>query len=257
MARPVKVIIASEEVRAELQRRAKAPTSAHRDRFGANIILLRLEGLKIESVAKRLKTSMPTVSTWSGRFETHGLDGLNDKVGRGRKPSIPQKKIERVVAEVTRPPKNRKRWSVRSMGRHTGISHSTVQRIWSKNGLKPHVVKTFKLSNDPKFEEKFWDVIGLYLDPPAKALVLCCDEKSQCQALERTQLGLPLAPKRPRTMTYDYTRHGTITLFAALDAMKGKLIARTEERHTHVEADRPRNAQGTRHPSDPGQLRHS
>ncbi len=198
MARPVKVITASAEVRAELQRRAKAPTSAHRDRFRANIILLRLEGLKIESVAKQLKTSMPTVSTWSGRFEAHRLDGLNDKAGRGRKPSIPRKKIERVVAEVTRPPKNRKRWSVRSMGRHAGLSHSTVQRIWSKNGLKPHVGRTFKLSNDPKFEEKFWDVIGLYLDPPAKALVLCCDEKSQCQALERTQL-------------------------------------RTEERHTHVE----------------------
>jgi transposase len=235
MVRPIKVITASAEVRAELQRRTNAPTSAHRDRFRANIILLRLEGLKIETIAKQLKTSMPTVSTWSGRFEVHGLDGLNDKGGRGRKPSIPQKKIERVVAEVTRPPRNRKRWSVRSMGRHAGVSHSTVQRIWSKNGLKPHVVKTFKLSNDPEFEKKFWDVIGLYLDPPAKALVLCCDEKSQCQALERTQLGLPLAPKRPRTMTHDYTRHGTITLFAALDAMKGKLIARTEPRHTHVE----------------------
>ena len=175
---------------------------------------------------------MPTVSTWSARFEAHGLDGLNDKSGRGRKPSITEKKIERVVTDATRPPKNRKRWSVRSMGRHAGVSHSTVQRIWSKNGLKPHVVKKFKLSNDPEFEKKFWDVIGLYLDPPAKALVLCCDEKSQCQALERTQLGLPLAPKRPRTMTHDYTRHGTITLFAALDAMKGKLIARTEARHT-------------------------
>jgi len=235
MARPVKVITASAEVRTELQRRANASTSAHRDRFRANIILLRLEGLKIETIAKQLKTSMPTVSTWSGRFEAHGLDGLNDKAGRGRKPSIPQKKIERVVAEVTRPPKNRKRWSVRSMGRHAGVSHSTVQRIWSKSGLKPHIVKTFKLSNDPEFEKKFWDVIGLYLDPPAKALVLCCDEKSQCQALERTQLGLPLAPKRPRTMTHDYTQHGTITLFAALDAMKGKLITRTEARHTHVE----------------------
>ena len=121
------------------------------------------------------------------------------------------------------------------MGRHAGMSHSTVQRIWVKNELKPHVTKTFKLSNDPKFEEKFWDVIGLYLDPPAKALVLCCDEKSQCQALERTQLGLPLAPKRPRTMTHDYTRHGTVTLFAALNAIEGKLIARTEEHHTHVE----------------------
>jgi transposase len=121
------------------------------------------------------------------------------------------------------------------MGRHTGMSHSTMQRIWVKNELEPHVTKTFKLSNDPKFEEKFWDVIGLYLDPPAKALVLCCDEKSPCQALERTQLGLPLAPKRPRTMTHDYTRHGTVTLFAALNALEGKLISRTEARHTHVE----------------------
>ena len=262
MARPIKVITAGAEIRAELQRRANAPTSAHRDRFRAKIILLRLEGLKIATVAKRLKTSMPTVSTWSARFEAHGLDGLNDKSGRGRKPSITEKKIERVVTDATRPPKNRKRWSVRSMGRHAGVSHSTVQRIWSKNGLKPHVVKKFKLSNDPEFEKKFWDVIGLYLDPPAKALVLCCDEKSQCQALERTQLGLPLAPKRPRTMTHDYTRHGTITLFAALDAMKGKLIARTEARHSCrmaeiPETDRPRNARGTRRPSDPGQLCHS
>jgi transposase len=124
-------------------------------------------------------TSMPTVSTWSSRFERYGLDGLKDKAGRGRRPSIPSAKIERVIAQVTRPPAGRNRWSVRSMGRHAGISHSTVQRIWTKNDLKPHLVKTFKLSRDPKFEEKFWDVIGLYLDPPAKALVLCCDEKSQ------------------------------------------------------------------------------
>src|SRR3974377_2594994 len=121
------------------------------------------------------------------------------------------------------------------MARTPVLSRSTLQRIWAKNELKPHLIKTFKLSNDPKFEEKFWDVIGLYLDPPGKALVLCCDEKSQCQALERTQLGLPLAPKRTRTMTHDYTRHGTITLFSALDAMKGKLITRTERRHIHVE----------------------
>ena len=111
------------------------------------------------------------------------------------------------------------------MGRHVGISPSTVQRIWAKNDLKPHITKTFKFSNDPKFEEKFWDVIGLYLDPPTKALVLCCDEKSQCQALERTQLGLPLAPRHPRTMTHDYTRHGTVTLFAALSVLEGKLGA--------------------------------
>ena len=136
MARPIKVITAGAEIWAELQRRANAPTSAHRDRFRAKIILLRLEGLKIATIAKRLKTSMPTVSTWSAHFEAHGLDGLNDKSGRGRKPSITEKKIERVVTDATRPPKNRKRWSARSMGRHAGVSHSTVQRIWSKNGLK-------------------------------------------------------------------------------------------------------------------------
>jgi transposase len=235
MARPIKVMTASNDVRRELERRAKASTSAHRDRFRAQIVLLRLDGLKIEDVAGRMDTSMPTVSMWSSRFERFGLDGLKDKTGRGRKPSIPAAKIERVITGATRPPEGRNRWSVRSMGRHAGMSHSTVQRIWAKNELKPHVTKTFKLSNDPKFEEKFWDVIGLYLDPPAKALVLCCDEKSQCQALERTQLGLPLAPKRPRTMTHDYTRHGTVTLFAALNAIEGKLIARTEARHTHVE----------------------
>jgi hypothetical protein len=121
------------------------------------------------------------------------------------------------------------------MSRHVGISASSVQRIWSKNDLKPHRLKTFKLSSDPKFEEKFWDVIGLYLNPPVNALVLYCDEKSQCQALERTQLGLPLAPKRPPTMTHDYIRHGTITLFAALIQLTGKLITRTEARHTYVE----------------------
>ena len=121
------------------------------------------------------------------------------------------------------------------MAKHAGVSASTVQRIWSRNDLKPHITKIFKLSNDPDFEAKFWDVVGLYLDPPDKALVLCCDEKSQCQALERTQLALPLAPKRPRTMTHDYTRHGTVTLFAALNVLEGKLISRTEAHHTHVE----------------------
>ena len=235
MARPIKVLVTTDTVVSELQRRAKAPTSAYRDRFRAEIILLRLSGLKVAEVAARLGTSVPTVSLWSNRFGKSGVAGLNDKAGRGRKPSIPPLKIERVVTEVTRPPANRIRWSVRSMSRHAGISASTVQRIWSKNELKPHVTRTFKLSNDPHFEEKFWDVIGLYLDPPTNALVLCCDEKSQCQALERTQLGLPLAPKRPRTMTHNYIRHGTITLFAALATLTGALITRTETSHTHVE----------------------
>ncbi|MGH6801764.1 MAG: IS630 family transposase [Methyloceanibacter sp.] len=235
MARPIKQLQADVEVVKELRRRSRAATASVRDRERADIVLLRLEGLGVEAVAERLGTTAKRVSTWSKRFEERQLDGLKDAPGRGRKPSIAIEKVGRVLTEATRPPKAKSRWSVRSMGRHIGISHSTVQRIWSKNELKPHVVKTFKLSNDPQFEEKFWDVIGLYLDPPVNALVLCCDEKSQCQALERTQLGLPLAPKRPRTMTHDYTRHGTVTLFAALGALTGKLISRTETSHTHVE----------------------
>ena len=235
MARPIKTLTAKAEDVAELRRRAGAATSPYRERFRAGIILLRLEGKKNAEVAERLATSTPTVSKWSSRFERSGLSGLDDKPGRGRKPSIPEKKIERVVAEVTRPPKGRSRWSVRSMARHAGVSPSSVQRIWSKSELKPHIIKTFKLSNDPHFEEKFWDVIGLYLDPPERALVLCCDEKSQCQALERSQPGLPLGPRHPKTMTHDYKRHGTTTLFAALDYLEGKLIARAEQRHTHVE----------------------
>ena len=235
MARPVKRIQADAESVKELQRRGRAATSTVREQERAAIVLLRLDGNGVEAVAEQLGTTAKRVSLWCKRFEEKGLAGLEDRPGRGRRPSIPEVKVARVITEATRPPESRDRWSVRSMGRHAGMSHSTVQRIWAKNELKPHLIKTFKLSNDPKFEEKFWDVIGLYLDPPAKALVLCCDEKSQCQALERTQLGLPLAPKRPRTMTHDYTRHGTVTLFAALNALEGKLIARTEARHTHVE----------------------
>jgi transposase len=190
MARPVNGLQAEETAVKELRRRVRAATSTVRVRERASIVLLRLDGLGVEAVAKQLGTTPKRVSAWSKRFEENGVAGLEDKPGRGRRPSIPEAKVARVVTEATRPPKGRSRWSARSMGRHAGMSHSTVQRIWAKTELKPHVIKTFKLSNDPKFEEKFWDVIGLYLDPPAKALVLCCDEKSQCQALERTQLGL-------------------------------------------------------------------
>jgi transposase len=219
----------------ELRRRARSTTIGVRDRERASIILLRLDGLGVEAIAERLNTTAKRVSMWSGRFAALGLDGLADKPGRGRKASIAETKVARVITEATRPPQGRSRWSVRSMSRHAGVSASSVQRIWSRNDIKPHRLKTFKLSNDPKFEDKFWDVVGLYLNPPDKALVLCCDEKSQCQALERTQLGLPLAPKRPRTMTHDYVRHGTITVFAALEQATGKLITRTEASHTHVE----------------------
>ena len=189
MARPVKVLCAGDDVRTELRGRARGQANEHRERFRAGIVLLRLDGISIKGVAARMNTSMRTVSIWSSRFEQCGLAGLADKAGRGRKPALPEDKVARVITEATRPPKGRARWSVRSMARHAGMSHSTVQRIWLRNDLKPHLTRSFKLSNDPHFEEKFWDVIGLYLDPPARALVLCCDEKSPCQALERTQLG--------------------------------------------------------------------
>jgi transposase len=235
VSRPIKRLIAEPSVIKELRRRSRSTTIGVRDRERAEMILLRLDGASVAVVAEQLHTTPKRVSLWCVRFEASGLDGLADKPGRGRKASIPATNVARVVTEVTRPPPGRRRWSIRSMSRHAGISASSVQRIWSKNDLKPHRLKTFKLSNDPRFEEKFWDVIGLYLNPPTKALVLCCDEKSQCQALERTQLGLPLAPKRPPTMTHDYVRHGTVTLFAALSQLTGKLITRTEASHTHVE----------------------
>ena len=235
MARPIRVIKVEAHERRELQRRVGSSTSSKRDGLRAEIVLLRSEGSKVEEVAQRLNVSVPCVSKWSKRFEQEGLDGLKDKTGRGRKPSVPMEKVEQIIVKVTQPPPGRTRWSLRSMAKEVGVSRHTVHTIWKRNELKPHRTRTFKVSKDPKFEQKFWDVIGLYLNPPEKALVLCCDEKSQCQALERSQPGLPLGIGHIRTRTHDYKRHGTITLFAALSYLDGKLIARTEKRHTHVE----------------------
>ena len=235
MGRPILQIRLNDEERSELDRRARASTSSTRDSLRARIVLARAEGLKQEAVAEKLGISQVIVSKWTRRFVASGLNGLQDAPGRGRKPSLPVEKVRRVIETVTQPPKGRTRWSVRSMAKATGISRHSVHRIWQVNDLKPHVIKTFKLSNDPAFEEKFWDVIGLYLNPPDKALVLCCDEKSQCQALERSQPGLPLGVGHVRTQTHDYIRHGTVTLFTALDYHAGKIISRTESTHTHVE----------------------
>ena len=235
MARPIAIIEVTAEEEQELRRRVKAPTVSKRDSLRAAIILSRTAGLKQAEVAKQLGVSRACVNKWSQRFEREGLKGLEDEKGRGRRPSIPAHKVEEVITRVTQPPKPRSRWSTRTMAKEVGISADSVARIWRANELKPHVTETFKVSKDKRFEEKFWDVIGLYLDPPEKALVLCCDEKSQCQALERTQTGLPLGVGHVRTRTHDYVRHGTITLFAALSYLDGKIIARTEKQHTHVE----------------------
>ncbi len=235
MGRPVSVVELTESERGELQRRVNAPTASKRDSLRAAIILRRGEGIKQVQVAAELGVSVTCVSKWSQRFELDGMAGLRDKKGRGRPASIPADKVEQVLTRVTQPPKPRTRWSVRTMAAAVGISPDSVHRIWQANDIKPHLMKTFKVSTDKHFEEKFWDVIGLYLDPPERALVLCCDEKTQCQALERSQPGLPLGVGEIRTRTHDYKRHGTITLFAALNYLDGKLISRTEAHHTHVE----------------------
>ena len=211
--RPIEPVELTPEENQELTRRIKAHKTSQRDRQRAEIILLRASGLKQETVAQKTGCSGLMVSKWTARFRRGGLAGLVDRSGRGRKSSLPLETVEKVITQVNQPPKSRQRWSTRSMAKAAKISHSSVQRIWHANDLKPHRIETFKISNDPNFEEKFWDVIGLYLDPPEKALVLCCDEKSQCQALERTQRALPLGPKRVRTQTHDYIRHGTVTLF--------------------------------------------
>jgi transposase len=143
--------------------------------------------------------------------------------------------LNSVLTKVTQPPKGRGRWSCRSMAKEAGISKSWVQQLWWRNDLKPHQTRTFKLSNDPQFEQKFWDIVGLYVSPPQQAVVLCCDEKSQCQALERSQPGLPLGQGHVATRTHDYYRHGTLTLFAALDYLEGKVLAHSTQRHRHQE----------------------
>ena len=191
--------------------------------------------MRQQDVAEALGVSIVCVNRWSQRFEREGLKGLRDKRGRGRRGTIPLETVEQVITQVGQARQGRRRWSTRTMASEAGVSAASVQRIWRRHALKPHLRQTFKLSNDKQFEEKFWDVIGLYLDPPEKALILCCDEKSQCQALERTQPGLPLGVGHIRTETHDYIRHGTITLFAALNYLEGKIISRTEAKHTHVE----------------------
>jgi transposase len=201
----------------------------------ARIVLLSAQHWENQEIAAELSTTPHTVGVWRRRFARERLEGLEDTPRSGRPVSLATATVAKVLTTVTRPPKGRTRWSVRSMARSAGLSKSRVHQLWQANDLKPHQVRTFKLSLDPQFEVKFWDVIGLYLNPPQKALVLCCDEKSQCQALERTQPGLPLGVGHIRTRTHDYVRHGTTTLFAALSTLDGRVIARTETRHTHVE----------------------
>lgn len=226
--------VAAEQL-VELRKVLRRPTATQREIRRARIILERATGASQQEVARRVGVQRLVVAQWERRFREDGLAGLSDAKGRGRKASIPDAKRKQVIVGATQAPYPHKRWTARTMARAAGVSPATVQRLWSQNEIKPHLVRTFKLSNDAHFEEKFWDVIGLYLDPPAKALVLCCDEKSQCQAIERTQPGLPLGIGQIRTRTHDYRRHGTITLFAALNYLTGKISRFIAPRHTHAE----------------------
>lgn len=233
MARPVRRLELSDQQRSELGRLVARPKASQRMVRRARIVLLRADGLTQAETAATVGVNRPVVCHWEKRFRDGGVEGLHEAQRSGRPPSIPPEVKEEIITEATRPPEGKTQWSTRTMAKAKDVSNQTVHRLWAANDIKPHLRRTFKVSNDPKFLEKFWDVIGLYLDPPERALILCCDEKSQCQALERSQPGLPLGCGDIATKTHDYKRHGTITLFAALNYLDGKIHRRTEVRHTH------------------------
>jgi len=227
----------SAEQKRTLETWIQARNTPQKVAFRARIVLLAAGGQPNRRIAHELKTSRPTVILWRERFREGGPVALTeDEPGRGRKPSVAAAKVKQIVeATLHSHPANATHWSVRTMAAVQGVSPATVQRIWDAHGLQPHRSETFKLSRDKRFVEKLTDVVGLYLNPPNKALVLCFDEKSQIQALDRTQPGLPLKKGRCGTMTHDYKRHGTTTLFAALNVLDGTVIGDCMARHRHQE----------------------
>ena len=203
----------------------------------ARIVLMWAAGAGVTAIVRATGKTKRTAYRWRDRYRERGVEGLRrDATRPGRKPPLAAAQIERVVAmTLNEKPPAGTHWSARKLARAVGLSHTSVQRIWAAHGLKPHLTKRFKLSNDKRFAEKVQDIVGLYLDPPDKALVLAVDEKSQIQALDRTQPGLPLKKGRAGTMTHDYKRHGTTTLFAALDVATGQVIGQCMKRHRHQE----------------------
>lgn len=230
-------IMVTDEQRATLQRWARGRSTPVRLMHRARMILMAAEGKQNKQIAETLGTQPSTVARWRQRFAKSGLAGIEKDAPRGgRKPTKQVRWAKRIVeTTLHETPSNATHWSVRTLARHLGIRPNLVHRVWTTHQLKPHRVETFKLSRDPKFVEKLVDVVGLYLNPPEHALVLCCDEKSQIQALDRTQPGLPLKKGRCGTMTHDYKRNGTTTLFAALSMLDGKVIGHCMPRHRHQE----------------------
>ena len=203
----------------------------------ARIVQMAADGMQSQEIARDLGVTRPTVQLWRQRFLAFRLVGLEKDAPRpGRIPKITPKRIQTVVESTLHtPPPNATHWSTRSMAKAQGLSEATIRRIWKQHNLKPHLIRTFKLSRDKRFVEKLYDVVGLYLNPPDKSLVWCVDEKSQIQALDRTQPGLPMKKGRCGTMTHDYKRNGTTTLFAALSMLNGKVIGDCMPRHRHQE----------------------
>ena len=235
--RTAPLIILSPEERSTLGAWARGKKFALRLVQRARVIIMAANGVSNMAIARQLGISRPTVQLWRERFLALRVAGLEKDAPRpGRIPTIPDNKVRAIVEATlhTKPPAAT-HWSVRTMAKAQGVSPMSVQRIWKQHGLKPHLTRTFKLSRDKRFLEKLIDIVGLYLNPPDKALVLCVDEKCQIQALDRTQPGLPLKKGRCGTMTHDYKRNGTTTLFAALSMLDGKVIGECMPRHRHQE----------------------
>ena len=238
--RKAESITLSEAERSELEKLARGRSVPARLVLRSRIILKAAGGMQNKEIAGELEISRLTVQLWRGRFLALRISGLEKDAPRpGRIPEISERKVNEIVeATLHTTPRNATHWSTRTMAEAQGVSKNTVQRIWKVHNLKPHLTKTFKISNDKQFVEKLVDVVGLYMNPPDKSLVLSVDEKSQIQALDRTQPGLPLKKGRCGTMTHDYKRNGTTTLFASLSVLDGKVIGECMPRHRHQEVIR-------------------
>jgi len=227
----------SDEERAELERLVRGRNTPQKVVLRARIVLLTVDGVPTGGIIERLGTTCPTITRWRQRYVAKGVAGLcKDATRPGRKPRVSGEQVRDVIQRTLHStPVQGTHWSTRTMAEATGLSKATIQRLWRDHGLQPHRIETFKLSSDPQFLEKLHDVVGLYLDPPERAIVFSIDEKSQIQALDRTQPGLPMKKGRAGTMTHDYKRNGTTTLFAALNVATGELVGECHERHRHDE----------------------
>jgi transposase len=229
---PVPIELADDE-RAQLEAWARRRTSAQALALRSRVVLLAADGLNNSEIAERLGVHRPMVRKWRGRFAEHGLDGLTDEPRPGRPRTVTDEQVEEVIVKTLETtPRDATHWSTRSMAREVGLTQSAVLRIWRAFGLQPHRQETWKLSKDPQFVAKVRDVVGLYLNPPERAVVLCVDEKSQIQALDRSA---PMLPGTPARATHDYKRAGTSSLYAALDITTGKVIGRLHSRHRAIE----------------------